>query len=68
MGNRRTRFYKNIMTLLIFIIFFFILGLLMRNKGDNLLDTLSKGAELGCIMILIFLAISLYILHQLVSQ
>jgi hypothetical protein len=56
------------MTLLIFIIFFFILGLLMRNKGDNLLDTLSKGAELGCIMILIVLAISLYILHQLVSQ
>lgn len=56
------------MTLLIFIIFFFILGLLMRNKEDNLLDTLSKGAELGCVMILIVLAISLYILHQLVSQ
>lgn len=56
------------MTLLIFIIIFFILGLLMRNKGDNFLDTLSKGAEIGCVMVLIVLAIILYILHQLVSR
>lgn len=47
------------MTILVFILFFFILGLITRNRGDNLLDTFSTRAEVLCVTILIVLTISL---------
>lgn len=50
------------------IIVLFFLGLLARDKGDDLLDTLSKGADIGCLFILFFLAIFFYVLYQVFSN
>jgi uncharacterized ion transporter superfamily protein YfcC len=45
------------MELLGFLLFCLILGLIIRRKGDNTMDTLSKGC--GCFVILFILFIGL---------
>jgi Na+/H+-dicarboxylate symporter len=41
------------------ILFCLILGIIIRKKGDNTMDTLSKGC--GCFSILFFLVVGLII-------
>ena len=43
------------MEIVVLLAFALILGLIIRNKGDNTMDTLSKGC--GCMTILIILFI-----------
>jgi len=47
------------MELLGVILFCLILGIIIRKKGDNTMDTLSKGC--GCFSILFFLVVALII-------
>ncbi len=54
--------------ILTIIIIFFLLGLLVRDKGDTLLDTLSKGADIGCLFIFIFLTIFFYLIYKVFSH
>ena len=46
------------------IVVIFIIGLALRRKDDNLLDTLGRGANFGCWIILVIAAIFCYLMSQ----
>lgn len=50
--------------IVIIIVLIFIVGLVQRKKDDNLLDTLGKGANFGCFIILVIAAIFCYLMSQ----
>ena len=49
--------------IVIILLVFFVYGLFSRNKGDNVLDTLSSGAK-GCLSeLIIFIIITIIVLY-----
>jgi hypothetical protein len=54
------------MELLGFLAFCLILGLIIRNKGDNTMDTLSKGC--GCFVVIIIVLFALFIWVSVAEQ
>ena len=54
------------MELLGFLAFCLILGLIIRNKGDNTMDTLSKGC--GCFVVIIVFLVALFVWMQMMDK
>lgn len=52
------------MELIIIIAIIFIFGLALRRKDDDLLDTLGRGANFGCWLVLIIAAIFIYSVYK----
>ena len=52
------------MEIIIIIAVIFIIGLVLRRKDDDLLDTLGRGANFGCWLIFIIIAIIFYSIYQ----
>ncbi len=52
------------MEIIIIIVVIFIFGLVLRRKDDDLLDTLGRGANFGCWLVLIIAAIIIYSIYQ----